>query len=464
VNFFLALDMIVEPQADGRLFSRWQHIREQQRLKREEEETRKGRAHLDALLDQSGQILETQHLDLARGTRSRSRSSSVSASLRDLDEEDEGELDTEEEMASDDDASSTGDNSNLDDQEQSDGGEYAFLPVVGEDSDDEDEDEDVSVAALLGPNVSVVPLNDPARFENLEGDVEVTEQEEDGSPPADETSVVLFDDDSSPHSDLVATPSTEPLTGSPRSLVPTPRPIISSPPSDLSPHALATHPFSEVLLPVKENFHPVRKPSTVESQVADTPVGTLTPDHDLLADEVDLSQEKPEPNGHFTISESQELDSTPQPMLIAYDGETEQPDFVINGASQSVPDAESGTPPVEDDDAASAVGDETEEDARIPRYLKPYAVAPVEWDNTTVIKPPALLRGILRPYQQAGLEWLVSIHNTNLNCILADEMGLGCVFSCPFFGTFSDLLSGRQSRPSLCWPIWHASGASGVRI
>jgi helicase SWR1 len=355
-----------------------------------------------------------------------------------LDEEEEGELDTEEDVASDEDASSAGDNSNLDLEEQSDGAEYAFPSVASEDSDDEDEDEEVSAAALLGPDASVVPRDGPARFENPEGDVEVVEDEEDGTPAADETSAVLLDDGLSPHSDLVVTPSTDPLPGSPLSLVPTPRPIVTSPPPDSSPHALppTTHPFREILLPAKVNFHPVRKPSTVESQVVDMPADSLTPDHDLLADEIYLAREKPEPNGDYTISEPQELDSTPQPMPVVYDGITEQPDFLTNGASQPVPDAEGGTPLVEDDDAASAGEDEAEEDARIPRYLKPYAVAPVEWDKTTAIKPPALLRGILRPYQQAGLEWLVSIHSRNLNCILADEMGLGCVFSFPFVRCF----------------------------
>jgi SNF2 family DNA or RNA helicase len=36
-----------------------------------------------------------------------------------------------------------------------------------------------------------------------------------------------------------------------------------------------------------------------------------------------------------------------------------------------------------------------------------------------------LVGGTLKPYQVAGLEWLVSLYNNNLNGILADEMGLG---------------------------------------
>ena len=68
---------------------------------------------------------------------------------------------------------------------------------------------------------------------------------------------------------------------------------------------------------------------------------------------------------------------------------------------------------------------EEEEDIQIPRYLRPYAVAPVDWDPEAKVKPPLLLRGNLRPYQQAGLEWLASLHTNRLNGILADEMGLG---------------------------------------
>ncbi|BEI90755.1 uncharacterized protein CcaverHIS019_0308250 [Cutaneotrichosporon cavernicola] len=53
-------------------------------------------------------------------------------------------------------------------------------------------------------------------------------------------------------------------------------------------------------------------------------------------------------------------------------------------------------------------------------------VADVEEDpNAPRLKPPFLLRGTLRPYQQAGLEWLASLYANNMNGILADEMGLG---------------------------------------
>jgi helicase SWR1 len=69
-----------------------------------------------------------------------------------------------------------------------------------------------------------------------------------------------------------------------------------------------------------------------------------------------------------------------------------------------------------------------QQEDNIPDYLKPYAVAPVHWDTADKVKVPVLLRGVLRPYQQSGLEWLASLHVNNLNGILADEMGLGYAF------------------------------------
>jgi helicase SWR1 len=45
--------------------------------------------------------------------------------------------------------------------------------------------------------------------------------------------------------------------------------------------------------------------------------------------------------------------------------------------------------------------------------------------NAPKIRPPFLLRGTLRPYQHAGLDWLAGLYANNMNGILADEMGLG---------------------------------------
>lgn len=52
-----------------------------------------------------------------------------------------------------------------------------------------------------------------------------------------------------------------------------------------------------------------------------------------------------------------------------------------------------------------------------------------EVDDANKVRPPFLLRGTLRPYQQAGLEWLASLYANRMNGILADEMGLGWVIA-----------------------------------
>lgn len=44
---------------------------------------------------------------------------------------------------------------------------------------------------------------------------------------------------------------------------------------------------------------------------------------------------------------------------------------------------------------------------------------------TEFTESPSYIHGKLRPYQIAGLNWLVSLHENNISGILADEMGLG---------------------------------------
>lgn len=49
----------------------------------------------------------------------------------------------------------------------------------------------------------------------------------------------------------------------------------------------------------------------------------------------------------------------------------------------------------------------------------------VELTGQEKAKIPFLLKGVLRPYQIIGLDWLTTLHDRKLNGILADEMGLG---------------------------------------
>ncbi|KAG8924967.1 swr1 complex component [Tulasnella sp. 418] len=90
-------------------------------------------------------------------------------------------------------------------------------------------------------------------------------------------------------------------------------------------------------------------------------------------------------------------------------------------SEEEIEDADIGEDEEEEDEEGSEVVDEDEEGSLI------HAKSPDldEGNDGLSVPPPFLLRGTLRPYQQAGLEWLASLHANNTNGILADEMGLG---------------------------------------
>jgi SNF2 family DNA or RNA helicase len=69
-------------------------------------------------------------------------------------------------------------------------------------------------------------------------------------------------------------------------------------------------------------------------------------------------------------------------------------------------------------------------------------------DREMKIARPFLLDSTvtLRPYQQIGLNWLVSMHERRLNGILADEMGLG-----------------KTLQTIACWLILLPAGVFGAR-
>ena len=46
-------------------------------------------------------------------------------------------------------------------------------------------------------------------------------------------------------------------------------------------------------------------------------------------------------------------------------------------------------------------------------------------DAIEFTETPSYMNAVMRDYQIAGLNWLISLYNNNLNGILADEMGLG---------------------------------------
>ncbi|KAF9494191.1 hypothetical protein BDN71DRAFT_1449310 [Pleurotus eryngii] len=366
------------------------HIREQERLKLEAEEIKRGAEHLDAILDQSGHILTAQQGDLVRGDILRSRSRSASSSLHHW-------------------ASEDGDSER--------------------DGDDEDEGDD--------PDDGQSEINDIRRGltglegDNLEGGG-IDMASSDGRRDADEEQDVDDDTEPSDSSEDIGALIADAPQHSPSSEEPLQLPSTSTSeellhdedPSAMGASLSPMHASIDDTV-VDEAEHTLRKfPDSSPAVIANIELPNDTPT--LVGDDANITDIRP------VIAEPPQIGDTAvdadSPSLDAkqyIDPEDIPRSAVVPGAVFKVVEDTSQShdfiaTPIEDDSEP-----ETSAEPGIPEYLKPYAVAPVQRDHQDKIKPPLLLRGILRPYQQAGLEWLASLHTNNLNGILADEMGLG---------------------------------------
>lgn len=100
-----------------------------------------------------------------------------------------------------------------------------------------------------------------------------------------------------------------------------------------------------------------------------------------------------------------------------------------NTKSDADTESESASQPNSQDSDISMEGqsavEEKEQVSDIVSIRKTGSATPNDDRTSVKIKPPFLLRGNLRPYQQLGFEWLVNLYNSGSNGILADEMGLG---------------------------------------
>ncbi|KAF8435050.1 SNF2 family N-terminal domain-containing protein [Boletus edulis BED1] len=390
------------------------YIREQERQRAEAEEMRRGHEHLDAILDQSGQILETQQVDLSRGdlSRSRSRSSSLSAThweqestgTSEGDEEHDGEENEHEEEGSG--AESAEEFAGVGMLEDADHDHYAD---AGEDGDgrgqDESEEEtseddnDEMTHALLGPTHrrdDVVPTSPPP--DRADADAVMEPEVRSPSEFSTDQDAATLANRPMMFEDAVASPSV---------------------PSDMD-SIVRTPTLGEARSPALDSFY------DYPMQDAPSPASSVN-DHDLVKDgDVPIVVINGRAvNGSKKVVDDVQLDMVDVRENSAEDEDASQPppERVFDGAvSIKVQHAEVA---VEVDAPMEDVHDDDDEFARIPEYLNPFAVAPVDWSPEDKIKPPLLLRGVLRPYQQSGLEWLTSLHSNNLNGILADEMGLG---------------------------------------
>ncbi|KAJ3521724.1 hypothetical protein NM688_g8978 [Phlebia brevispora] len=391
------------------------HIREQERLKREAEERRRGHEHLDAILDQSGQILEAQQVDLRRGdaSLSRSRSRSLSSTLQRWESAS---------VASDQDSSvqDSDDEDDASERSTSEDDEPASAMLLAESAEStklsngltnghahgeirEVISVDIDTSSRGTTPASSVPItfsesNAYKMSPNRTFDHHTTESSRQGLPHTNGATglrKMIFDDSSTGHSSPIPAPHYDDDEE---------EPVATDEPPQTPSEAYDTLP--------PESDHDVKKGKHIS--FADEPEVAFA---DELSENTSVDPFKP-----------LHVDTTfdymiPSKAPNAVD-ETEKASHDEDAAPLTAPKT-----PEEDTEGLgeleTVAEDEVEEDSAVPLYLRPYAVAPVEWDPDAKITPPLLLRGTLRPYQQAGLEWLASLHSSNLNGILADEMGLG---------------------------------------
>ena len=456
------------------------HIREKHRLELEAEELKRGHAHLDAILDQSGQILETQQGDLSRGDL---YSSSRGSSMENLGlDEDEDEEDEEDEDGEDED----------EEIENDDGGIEALTgdilmraseEVEGEgegedDNENEDEDDAVDSFMLLG-ELSRPPLHasstsrsatpDTTTFNSpVQEDIETSISPHVLSPLADED--MIMHSPSSPSTsfaDIPILPEKSPSRQSPHLSIDE-RPMMNREVVNNS-ESISSH-KSRVMEEDEDEDMSYGSQSAVKrvafdcrSQAEELPddgedleeqqLDASSDNPDVTPGDPDTTPDNPEPSDDRIDLVGQQSDTlldNPDAALDNFDATPDNPNpepsnDTVDLQSDTLPDnldttlAKSHDSVLADlEDQAGEIADtqigeedyeEMDQDleAQIPDYLKPYAVAPVEWDVNSKVTPPLLLRGVLRPYQQSGLEWLVSLHVNKLNGILADEMGLGSV-------------------------------------
>ncbi|KAF8911617.1 SNF2 family N-terminal domain-containing protein [Gymnopilus junonius] len=374
------------------------HIREKQRQEQEEEDRRLGHAHLDAILDQSGQLLETQQGDLSRGDifGSRSRSGSFGG-FDDQDDEGEDKVDEDEQT----------DEEDEDEGEDEPGIETLItgpLPNEGEEIRDGSLIEESSPMTRSKTPGSNHPEEDQdlstiLLFDGESQDVDMrTERSSDGAFDA------LFNLDSKLSSQR--RPRTQDLfladdilldeSSQPESLDEPPQEGSSAAPVNLE----AT-------------------PELLANDVIDHELGFFSQSHETE----DLSHSQPESDADQSTQILDDQASTQdQHDLSAYTDQVYVP-MVDENPEQEMPVGIEGEREEEND--VEEQDKEVDLESQIPAYLRPFAVVPVDWDPETKVTPPLLLRGVLRPYQQSGLEWLASLHSNRLNGILADEMGLG---------------------------------------
>jgi len=372
------------------------HIRDKQRLVEEEEERRLGRAHLDAILSQSGQILETQQEDLSKRdvylSRSQSRSVGESDVDSDTDLEGEGMDGGRSEEAGNVDGAGFESGEELD--ELMDGGSFMIVDNTATETPTRSGTPSSSISGILEAGDDA---EEGLTTHLLSGYPAI---EEDPGANLDSSSAVDLDDLRHPD------PESSPVRQTSNSV-----PIEGG---------VALNSISDDILLADADSISSPLPA-VEISLEDLPWHSEKEADEQEADDEPVSFER-RASAEAGNDEVGALDVPPSGQDTEVVGDSGIPEvddlFSEEGCQKQGEHADDG----------AETWQEEQEDVQIPEHLKPYAVAPVKWDPDKKITPPLLLRGVLRPYQQSGLEWLASLHTNKLNGILADEMGLGWVF------------------------------------
>lgn len=434
------------------------HIREKHRLELEAEELKRGHAHLDAILDQSGQILETQQGDLSRGDLySSSRGSSMENLGLDGEDEENEEEEEDEEIEDDDEGidALTGNISMRASEEVEGEGE-------GEDDDgNEDEDDAVDSFMLLGDLSRPLHVSSTSRSASpdttafsfpVQEDIEASTSPHLLSSLADED--MIIHSPSSPSTSFADIPVPE---GSPQpphlsidECPATNREVVNS--ESISHKSSTMVEDEDEEMPYASQSagkHVAFDCRSKADELPDDRVDSEKRQSDAFPDNPDVIPDDPDATPNDPDATLDNLDVIPDNPDVTPDNPdaipAKSPDNVL--ADLEDPAGTTADTQIDEEDF-----EEVDQDleAQIPDYLKPYAVAPVEWDVNSKVTPPLLLRGVLRPYQQSGLEWLVSLHVNKLNGILADEMGLGSVCT-PFGALFLSHTLPQKNNTDHCF-------------
>lgn len=469
------------------------HVREEERIRREKEEKRLGKQHLDAILDQSGQILEKQQMDLHRTDVLRDISRSVSVSAGGDDDDDEDDEDDEQETEVEDNEMDDGEVGHVEEHEgpNVDFGEDGTRETVLDDEESvaSSESEDaVGLSALLvdipgkpfgfasnlsEPQSTCVGAGsrapsdadsqaDTALIDDMDIDEGIEEFRDDEygmnaySPMQLESSP--DESDQGNPSSLIASLPVD-LYRLSLQVAQQASPLIHKAESgsvgiseELECAATHTAAFlsratSPPTSPPRINFangNSVANKLEISHSAAHLTVNSIVQnghvkDPSNVFDDEGHAEARTHTNGFALPTSSISPQHSPDISLqISKQNATQTSTDVLDLPDE---DAEITTMQTAEDDRDdhSAGKSEALQNGKVelrkarehetvwepPSTLQSYAVARVDWHPEDKIKPPVLLRGTLRPYQQSGLEWLAALHNNNMNGILADEMGLG---------------------------------------